>query len=339
MELYRAKTIKRGVQMSYETEQPSRRKFLQSAVGFGVATSAGFLPASMTAQMTMQDVKRVFEESGNEPVSTTRVSDRFAVLSGPGGNIGVLTGTDGKLLVDAGLAGAAGRIRSALDALDPSPTRVVINSHWHWDHTGGNAALHGDGATVVAHQQTRVRLASPQYAAMVDIKVAASPETGLPQITFQREQDLYFNGEHVHLTYIGPSHSDSDISTHFAEINVLHAADCWINGWFPLIDYSNRGSAEGYLRAIEKMLAIADSKTVIVPGHSSPGRTLLGDKAGLTEYYEMMATVCERVRKLKSQGIPLEAVVAARPTAQFDAQWGGGITSGKRFTELVYLSL
>jgi hypothetical protein len=80
------------------------------------------------------------------------------------------------------------------------------------------------------------------------------------------EPILYFNREHIHLTYIGPSHSDSDISTHFAESNVLHAGDCWINGWFPLIDYSNRGSAEGYVREIEKMLAIADSNTVIGPG-------------------------------------------------------------------------
>ena len=325
---------------SAHLKEPARRHFLRSAAAFGAGAAATFLlPVNLSAELTLQEVRRILDSAVNEPVLTTKVSDRFSVLSGPGGNIGVLSGTDGKLLVDTGLAGAAIRIHSALDALGPAPPKMVINSHWHWDHTGGNTALHRGGATVVAHQQTRVRLASQQYAAMVDTKVLASPEEALPTITFEQEQDLYFNNEHIHLTYIGPSHSDSDISTHFAECNVLHAGDCWINGWFPLIDYSNRGSAEGYVRAIEKMLAIADSKTVIVPGHSSPARPLLGDKAGLTEYYEMMATLCERVRKLKSEGNSMETAVAAHPTAEFDAKWGGGITSGKRFAELIYLSL
>jgi cyclase len=309
--------------------QPARRDFLRSAAALGAGAAATFFfPIRLSAELSVQQVRQILDSAVNEPVLTTKVSDRFSVLSGPGGNIGVLSGPEGKLLVDAGLAGASTRIRAALGALGPEPPKIVIDSHWHWDHTGGNTALHASGATVVAHQQTRVRLASPQYAAMVDTKVPA-----------WQEQEVYFNGEHIHLTYLGPSHSDSDISTHFAESNVLHAGDCWINGWFPLIDYSNRGSAEGYVRAIEKMLAIADTKTVIVPGHSSPTRPLLGNKSGLAEYYEMMATVCERVRKLKSGGIPLEAAVAAHPTASFDAKWGGGITSGKRFTELIYLSL
>jgi len=321
-------------------QQPARRQFLRSAVALGAGAAATFFfPVRLSAELTVQQVRQILDSAVNEPVLTTKVSDRFSVLSGPGGNIGVLSGPDGKLLVDAGLAGASTRIHAALDALGPEPPKMVIDSHWHWDHTGGNTALHASGATVVAHQQTRVRLASPQYAAMVDTKVPASPQAALPTITFEHEQELYLNGEHIHLTYIGPSHSDSDISTHFAESNVLHAGDCWINGWFPLIDYSNRGSAQGYVRAIEKMLAIADTKTVIIPGHSSPTRPLLGNKAGLAEYYDMMATVCERVRKLKSEGSSMESAVAAHPTAEFDAKWGGGITSGKRFTELVYLSL
>ena len=333
-------STKKSLLFSADAKEPTRRHFLRSAAAFGAGAAATFLlPVSLSAEMTMQEIKRIFDSSVNEPVLTTKVSDRVSVLSGPGGNIAVLSGTDGKLLVDTGLAGAAARIRTALDALGPAPPKMVIDSHWHWDHTGGNAALHTAGATVVAHQQTRVRLASPQYVEMVDIEVPVSPEAALPTITFEQEQDLYFNGEHIHLTYIGPSHSDSDISTFFAESNVLHTGDCWINGWYPLIDYSNRGSAEGYVRAIEKMLAIADSKTVIVPGHSSPARSMLGDKAGLTEYYEMMAAVCERVRKLKSEGNSMEVAVAAHPTADFDAKWDGGITSGKRFTELVYLSL
>lgn len=323
------------------SQEPERRRFLKSAgmFAFGAAASSMFPGRMNASELTLDEVRRILESSGSAPVVTTKVSDRMAVLSGPGGNIAVLSGSDGKLLVDTGMPEAAGRIRTALDALGPAPPKMVIDTHWHWDHTGGNSALRAGGATVVAQEKTRARLAAPQYVAAVGAKFEASPESGLPGITFEKEKDLYFNGEHIRLRYIGPSHSDSDISTHFAESNVLHAGDCWINGWFPLIDYNNGGSAEGYVRAIEKMLAIADSKTVIVPGHSSPAKSLLGDRAGLTEYHEMMATIVARVKGLKVAGDSMEAAVAKRPTAEFDAKWGGGITSGKRFTELVYLSV
>ena len=318
----------------------SRRQILKSSVVFAVgAAVSSMFPQSLYAELTLRQIREILDSGANAPVLTTKVSDRVAVLSGPGGNIIVQTGSDGKLLIDTGFGAAAGRIRTALDALGPQPVKMVIDTHWHWDHTGGNAALHDGGATIVAHQQTRTRLEGPQYVACVDAKVPAAPAAALPAITFEKEQDVYFNGEHIHLEFIGPSHSDSDIATFFAESNVLHTGDCWINGWFPLIDYSNRGSAEGYVRAVGKMLAMVDAKTVIVPGHSSPKKTLLGDKAGLTEYHEMMATIVDRVSRLKSSGDSMEAAVAARPTAEFDAKWGDGITSGKRFTELVYLSV
>jgi len=322
-----------------ELARIGRRSFLKSAGAFATASLSIPLQSRLLAQVPQNVSQSMSSGFANAPIVTTRISGKMFVISGPGGSIAVLTGDDGSLLVDTGVPEAANRTRGTLDAMGSLPVQMVVNSHWHWDHSGGNAELKTLGATIVAHQQTRNRLLSPQYLAMIDAKVPASPAAGLPSITFANDMDLFFAGEHIHLTYIGPSHSDSDICIHFAESNVLHAGDCWINGSFPLIDYSNRGSAEGYVSAVGKMLALADSKTVIIPGHSSHKRPLVGDRAALTEYHDMMGTICERIRKLKSEGNPIEAAVANRPTADFDGKWGGGITSGKRFTELVYLSL
>jgi cyclase len=318
----------------------TRRDFLQqsTAILAGGAMSAA-LGRSMMAQAPAKLADSMRNGFANAPLTVTRLTDAITVFSGPGGNMAILTGPDGKLMVDDAVPEASARVKAALDAIGPQPLQVVINTHWHWDHTGGNAAMHGYGAQIIAHAETRKRLMSPQIIAMTHGTSPAAPAAALPAVTFEQEQDVYFNGEHLHLTFIGPAHSDSDTCIHFLESNVMHAGDCWINGWYPLIDYSNGGSIEGYVKATDTMLKLSDSKTRFIPGHSSSKVQRIGSRDGMVEYHAMLATVCERVKKLKSEGRTLEEAVAAAPTADLDAQWGSGITNGKRFTELVYLSL
>jgi glyoxylase-like metal-dependent hydrolase (beta-lactamase superfamily II) len=274
------------------------------------------------------------QAAAQAPVKVTKLTDTLFLLQGVGGNMVAQIGPDGKLLIDSSFSTAAPRIKDALDKLDSHPLRLLINTHWHFDHTDGNAAMHDAGAFIVAHRNTRTRLSTPQEIAFYHLRLPASPTASLPQETFEESETLYFNNDELSLVHIPPAHTDTDISIFFKNGNVLHAGDVWFNGMYPFIDGSSGGNVNGMIQGCDQLLAVADDKTKIVPGHGP-----LGDKAALTAYREMLATIATRVLKLKSSGQTVEQAVAAKPTAELDAAWGKGMFSGDAFTALVYSTL
>jgi len=255
----------------------------------------------------------------------------ISVLEGSGGNITVLTGKDGKLLIDAGFTVSKPRVAPALDSLSTDPITRLINTHWHVDHTDGNAWLHAAGAAITAHENTKKHLATSTRVEGWSYTFAPAPAEALPTTTFRDAHRLRHNDTSLTLKYYGPAHTDSDISVVFEEADVIQVGDTWWNGFYPFIDYSTGGSIDGMINATKWNLSVVTEKTIIIPGHGS-----VADKAGLTEYYNMLVAIRENVAKLKKQGRSLAETIGAKPTASYDAKWGQFLMTPAIFTELVY---
>lgn len=269
------------------------------------------------------------------PLQTVAVAPGVSMLVGNGGNIGVSAGPDGIFVVDDQFAPSVPRILEALAALQPGPVRFVINTHWHGDHTGGNEALGSRGAVIVAHDNVRRRMSLPQFIRAMNSEVPASPAGALPVVTFAESVSLHLNGDEVRVIHVEPAHTDGDAIVHFTRANVLHAGDLYFNGFYPFVDVSSGGSVRGLIRACDRMLALANAETKIIPGHGP-----LSDAAGLREYRAMLQTVTDRVAALIAKGSSAEAVVAAKPTAEFDAKWGGSsFMPPERFLQFLYTDL
>jgi glyoxylase-like metal-dependent hydrolase (beta-lactamase superfamily II) len=269
------------------------------------------------------------------PIQVTKLRDTLFLLQGVGGNMVAQTGPDGKLLIDSSAATASSRLRETLGKLDTHPLKLLINTHWHYDHTDGNAALHDDaGAFIIAQENTRKRLSTPQEVRFFHLQLPAAPNSALPQQTFKNREKLFFNNDELDLVYMPAAHTDTDIYIHFVNGNVIHTGDIFFNGFYPFLDAGTGGTIRGMIHGAEACLAVADDKTKIVPGHGP-----LGDKAALQKYRDMMATIADRVEKLKTSGQTLEQAIAAKPTADFDAAWGKGMLPPEAFVTLVYSTL
>ncbi len=278
-------------------------------------------------------VQKIRSETANAGITVQPLSGNVSVLIGSGGNIAVLPGRDGKLLVDAGIPASRPRILDALAGISSDPITHLVNTHWHFDHTDGNEWLHSAGATIIAHENTRKHLATTTRIDELDFTFPPSPAAALPTEVFQTERTLHLNRTAVVLRHYPPAHTDSDIYAHFTDADVLHVGDTWWNGVYPLIDYSTGGSIDGTIRAAEANLAKVSAKTQIIPGHGP-----VGNRSQLIEFRDMLTAIRARVAALKKQGRSLEEVIAAKPTAAYDAKWGS-LVPPDLFAKLVYMGV
>jgi glyoxylase-like metal-dependent hydrolase (beta-lactamase superfamily II) len=266
------------------------------------------------------------------PIVTHKLRGNVSVLEGSGGNIAVLTGADGKLLVDAGIGVSREQITQALSALSADPVSHLINTHWHFDHADGNPWLSALGAKIIAQENTRKYLSQVQRVEDWDYNFLPLPSGGLPTEVFKSETSLKLNGQTLNLTYYRPAHTDSDISVRFADAEILHVGDTFWSGIYPFIDYSTGGSIDGMIAASDANLAATTDRTIIIPGHGKP----VSNRADLKGFRDMLVAIRENVAKLKREGRSREEVVAAKPTAAFDAQFGNFVIDPGFFTRLVY---
>jgi glyoxylase-like metal-dependent hydrolase (beta-lactamase superfamily II) len=282
------------------------------------ATNNGIVPtmvdAAAKAKITVQPLRR-----------------NITVLRGSGGNIAVLTGPDGKLLVDAGFAVSRPAISNALTSINNDPIKHLVNTHWHIDHTDGNDWLHSAGAAIVAHDNTRKHLSIATRVEGWNYTFPAAPPGALPETTFATDYEMRCNDTRIVLKHYPPAHTDSDISVYFTDADVVHVGDTLWNGFYPFIDYSTGDSIDGSIRAAEANLAAITNNTIVIPGHGP-----VGGKSDVAEFGDMLVAVREKVAALKRQGKSLEEVVAAKPTAAFDAKWGQFLIAPAFFTSLVY---
>jgi len=276
-------------------------------------------------------VPTMLHEGSQAKINVHPIRRNISVLEGSGGNIAVLIGKEGKLLIDSGFTVSKTRLVEALNNLSSDPITQLINSHWHIDHTDGNSWVHSAGATITAHLNTKKHLSTSTRVEGWQYTFPPSPAGALPTTIFDDEHHAHHNDTNIALKYYGPAHTDSDISVLFEEADVIHVGDTLWNGIYPFIDYSTGGSIDGMIRAAERNLRVTTDKTVVIPGHGP-----VANKASLTAFRDMLSTIRNNVAALKKQGKSLSETIAARPTAAYDAKWGQFLITPAFFVTLVY---
>jgi cyclase len=336
-----AKQAKERVEMNSkdETKLLTRRELLQaSALVAGSAVVTRFFPFAVPAYARQagaapaDPLAAMRAALAAVPMETVKLGDNLMMVSGPGGNVVVLFGPDGKIVVDSFVQPVWPKLKQTIDGMGNAPLKLLIDTHWHFDHTDNNANFHKAGATILAHENTKKRLSESHD--LLGMHFNPSPADALPAQTFKDSQRMQANGETLQLGYILPAHTDTDIYIHYQKANVLHCGDVFFNGMYPFIDGGTRGSIGGMIAGSDKLLKMADNSTKIVPGHGP-----LGDKAALTKYRDVLVTARDRVQKLKSSGKKVEEVVAAKPLSEFDAAWGKGFMNPEQFLTIVYNTL
>ncbi len=257
------------------------------------------------------------QEMADVQIRATRLSDGVHVLAGRGGNIGVSSGDDGVFLVDDQFAPLTEKILAALAEITDRPVRFVLNTHWHFDHTGGNENLGDRGALLVAHENVRRRMTAGQLIEGLEIDVPPAAPGALPVVTFTDSVTFYLNGDTLDAFHVPPAHTDGDAIIRFRAADVVHMGDVFWNRAYPFIDVSSGGSVQGVIRAVERVLSWIGPDTQVIPGHGP-----VTDRAGLEAYYAMLVTVRSRVRDLIAEGASETDVLAAGVTAEWDAEWG-----------------
>jgi glyoxylase-like metal-dependent hydrolase (beta-lactamase superfamily II) len=311
----------------------SRRGFCLCCIGAaGFAATGGWLSPREAYAEARGLVSLIKDSAAKSAITTHKLRNGITILEGSGGNIAVLGGKDGLVMVDAGISVSQKQMAKVLSDISPDPVSHLINTHWHFDHADGNPWIGSDGAKIIAHENTRKHLSQVQRVEDWDYNFLPLARSGVPQHVFSKEHTLKLNGNTLDLKYYGPAHTDGDIYVMFGEADVLHAGDTYWNGIYPFIDHSTGGSIDGMIAAAEANLAASNDKTIIIPGHGNP----VSNRAELREFRDMLLAIRENVAKLKRQGRSLDETVEAKPTAAFDGKWGQFVIDPAFFTRLVY---
>ncbi|HYC34953.1 MAG TPA: MBL fold metallo-hydrolase [Usitatibacter sp.] len=263
-------------------------------------------------------------------IKTTRLGDTTYMLVGAGGNLGLSVGEDAVFLIDDQFAPLTDKINAAIKAITPKPVRFVLNTHWHFDHTGGNENYGKAGTLIVAHENVRKRMDSDQVLEFFKQNIPRSPKAALPVVTFNGAMSFHINGDELRAIHVPHAHTDGDTIVHFLKSDVIHMGDVYFNGYYPFIDSSSGGSIDGVIAACDKILAIASDATKIIPGHGP-----LSNRAELRAYRDMLSQVSSRVKQLLAQGRTNEQVAAAGVTREYDEKWGQGFIKPDRFAAMV----
>lgn len=286
-----------------------------------IFASAALGTSAVLAQQDMADVE----------ITRTIIEPGIAVLYGNGGNIGVSYGPDGTILIDDQFAVLTERIEQAVSDLGADPALFLINTHWHFDHAGGNENFGIAGATIVAHDNVRVRLA--EGGTVMGNVTPPSPPEALPVVTYDDGITFNMNGDEIDVMFLGGGHTDGDSVIVWRQSNVVHMGDMFMHnlGW-PFIDVESGGNVEHLLNSLGRVIALIDDETVIIPGHGE-----LATRSDLIAFRAMIETGVDRVKALKDQGMSAEETVAAHPVEGL--RNAEGFIADDQFVAAVWASL
>ncbi|MFH2059934.1 MAG: MBL fold metallo-hydrolase [Pseudomonadota bacterium] len=262
-------------------------------------------------------------------IKTIPITPNIYMLMGAGGNLGLSTGKNGPFLIDDQYAPLTEKILASIADITDQPIKFLINTHWHFDHTGGNENIGKGDTIIVAQENVRTRMSKGQMMKAFDFNVPPAAPHALPVVTFPASLTFHWNDETIEVVHFPESHTDGDAVIFFKKANVIHTGDLFFNGIYPFIDAQSGGTLKGMIQSVEKILKRADMNTKIIPGHGP-----LGTIADLKTYKEMLTSVYTRILALKKSGKSNEEIVASKPTADFDAKWGKGFLSPDKWVSI-----
>ncbi|HEX6894064.1 MAG TPA: MBL fold metallo-hydrolase [Bryobacteraceae bacterium] len=296
-----------------------RRDFLRALIGGAAGLSFAYTG---------------FGQQAPPAIKATKLSGRVALLSGDGGNVAVIIGDDGLMMIDGGLAERAMDLQNAVKELDSHPVRILFNTHWHFDHVGSNELLGKSGARIIGHENVKKYLGMKVTMETMNRTFDPLSPEGRPAETFTKGGKMSFGKEKLEYTHHAPAHTDSDAYVFLPESNILHCGDLLFNGFYPVIDYSTHGWVGGMAAAAETLSKVGDAKTQVIPGHGP-----LATKDDLKRTHEMLAAVTERMLPMAKAGKTADEVVAAAPTKDFDDKFGHGMFQPAVWTRIAYTSI
>ncbi len=264
---------------------------------------------------------------------STRVADNIWFLQGKGGNIAVMTGPQGLLMVDDDYKVMSDALKEEIKhfgGLDK--LTYIINTHWHGDHTEGNLALGGYGH-IVAHDNVRTRLLSAQEIKLFNMVSEPYPETALPDVTYSQSMKLHINGEEVRIVHYANGHTDGDSIVFFSKANVVHMGDHHFSGFFPFVDLEHGGNVLQMAANVKQVLGIINDDTKVLPGHGP-----LSDKSDLQDFYDMLIGTSAEVKAMMDKGLSLEQIQKKGLSKRWD-DWTDGFLSTEVWLSIVYNSL
>lgn len=273
------------------------------------------------------------EKKPETVVQAESLGDGISLLTGAGGNIVILGGSDGAVMVDSGLENASLGTASAAKS-HGGQVGLLINTHWHFDHTGGNNRFAAAGARIIASLNCLARVSKDHHNEFFKKDMPALPPKGRPVITIQDETQVHLNGEVIRLVPVAPAHTDTDIFVHFEKANVLHMGDVFFHGMYPFIDYTTNGWLGGMGAAVRTALDYTDEKTRIVPGHGA-----VATQAQLKEYLAFLEAMYERLHNLQADGHTLDEAVSTLPSKAYDEKLGKGFMTPELFVRCAYAGM
>lgn len=311
----------------------NRRQWMRSGLGAaGTLLLAGRARGDEPADDSdpAQLIAKLGQMMAKVPFETIELAAGLHLIQGPGGNIAVLGGPDGLVVVDSSVPNRANEALETVKKVGAKPISRLINTHWHFDHAGGNEVFARAGAAILATEATRKRLATDQYTEVFKLTTPASPPVALPTLTCD-EAELHVGSETIHLTAVPPAHTDGDLIVHFTTLDVIHTGDLFNNGFYPNIDASSLGWIGGMIAGADRVLKLAGPKTRIIPGHGP-----LATPADLVAFRKMLVTVYDRLSPMVDAGKTTKEAITARPTADLDPTWAKGFFTGGMFTRIAY---
>jgi glyoxylase-like metal-dependent hydrolase (beta-lactamase superfamily II) len=271
----------------------------------------------------------------NAVISTIKIKDHLHMLQwSGGGNMLLLSGKDGNILIDDQFALLTEKINKAIQDVSKGQVKFLFNTHYHGDHAGGNENFGNMGATILAHENVRARLEGDKSKIKFFQNPKPSPEKALPVMTFKEGMTVHLNTEDILIFHVDSAHTDGDAVFYFPKSNLLHTGDCFMKDRFPFIDRNSGGSVKGWLAAVSRILFMIDDKTIIIPGHGD-----LANKKDYQNVREAVSNVFESVKKAYNAGKNLEEILALKLAQQYDATLGNGFIKSDALVKTMFEEL
>lgn len=279
-------------------------------------------------------IQKATEQFENSPLKTAALGKGLFMFSGDGGDVTAIVDNASTLLIDSGVDSRVTELNEAIFKATMRPVTRLVSTHWHFDHTGGNVYFGSAGVIIIAQENVKKRLSSVQNVPFIGLRDGRYPTLALPTLTYSSSTTLQQDGQKLTLVNYGPAHTDGDTIIYISPANVAVVGDIFSNHVYPIIDLASGGSIDGLIHSLDQILAQTDEQTRIVPGHGP-----LASRADLQQYRDMLVQVRQHIKGLVGAGKTMDEAVAAAPTKDFDAQWGGGYVSPDVFVRMVFTSL